>query len=529
MLLFGGAVVLVLLIACVNVANLLIARAESREREIAVCAALGADRLTLALRALADSVVLGAAGGVLGIAFAFCGVRLLVSAYAGDIPRASHIQPDITLLLTGLSASLAAAILAGILPAMHVSARRFPEALRSGGRSAGTGRHVVRRALVVVEVALAVVLVSGAALLLNSLWRLSRVDLGISQSGVLTFSLGLPAARYGSADVITRTFHDVLDDLEAIPGITAAGGTTRQPLFGGTNGEVSVPGAGKSDRVELRAVTPGYFAALGMRVVSGRAFTADDARPGGKNVVVNESFVRRLLAGNHAVGRPLTVGTDSGYEIIGVVSDVREFGPETVAPPVAFWATGSRGPSWSSSSYMTIVVRTYGDPAALIPSIRERLAARDRDLAMDDVFTLGELARRRLGRDRQSAMSLFGLFALLALVLGAVGIYGVISFNVQQRTRELGIRMALGASSDRVRRLIVGEGIRLALIGTGLGLAAAIVAGRTMAGLLFEVRPTDPSTLAAVAAVVLVVSVGACTRPAARAARLAPIDALRHE
>jgi predicted permease len=529
MLLFGSAVVLVMVIACVNVANLLIARGEARDREMAVCAALGADRLTLALRALADSVVLGIGGGLLGISFAIWGVRLLVTAYADDIPRASTIHPDATLFVIGFGATFVASILAGVLPALHVSPGRFSETLRSGGRSGGSGRPIARRALVILEVALAVVLVSGAALLLNSLWRLSHIDLGVEKNGVLTFSVGLPAARYSTPETIARTFHEIAGDLRGVPGILAAGATTRQPLFGGTNGTVSVPGAGSSDRVELRAVTPGYFDALGMRIVAGREFTSDDVRAGRRNVIVNETFARTLVGAGDPIGRALTVGTDAGYEIVGVVSDVREFGPEAAAPAVASWATGSLGPSWTSSSYMTIAVKAEGEPQSLIPSIRASLHTRDRDLAMDNVFTLDELARRRLGRDRQSAMSLFSLFAALALVLGAVGIYGVISYGVQQRTRELGIRMALGASSDRVLRLIVGEGLRLAALGTALGVAAALVAGQALSSLLFGIRPTDPTTLVAVSLVVLIVATIASTWPAVRAARLEPVEALRRE
>jgi putative ABC transport system permease protein len=527
MVIFAGAVSAVLLVACVNVAALLLARGERRRHETAVCAALGADRWALAARALAEVAVLAAAGGLFGVLLASWGVKAIVATYGDTIPRASAIQPDETMLVVGLAAALLASLLTGVLPAAQAS--RLTDSLRAS-RSSLPRRQMLHRVLVAGQVALAVVLASTAGLLVNSLWRLGSIDLGVVADRVVTFGLALPPARYTSPESMSQTFTAILDELRRVPQVASAGGTTRRPLFGGTNGTVRIPGGKTTERVELRAITPGYFESVGARIIAGRDFVESDARPGRRAVIVNEAFVRALLDGANPLGANLMLrDSDIAYEIVGVVSDIREMGPEAAAPAGAYWTAGSAGPSWTNISTMTIVVRATGNPSGVLPIVRQQLAARDPDLALEDIATLESLWSRRLGRDRHTAVSLLGSFAVVAVALGCVGIYGVVALNVQQRTREFGIRLALGATGRRLLGNVLLEGVLIAVVGTGVGLLGAAFAARLLGRMLYEVSPHDPATLAGTAAIMLTAAVFACAWPAVRAARVAPVEALRQE
>jgi putative ABC transport system permease protein len=389
---------------------------------------------------------------------------------------------------------------------------------------------VLRRALVAVQIALAVVLASTAGLLLNSLWRLGRIDLGVVADRVVTFGLALPPARYTTPETMSQTFTAILDDLRRLPQVASAGLTTRRPLFGGTNGTVRIPGGKTTDRVEMRAITPGYFETVGARIVIGRDFVDSDAKPGRRAVIVNEAFVRTLLDDANPIGASVMLrDSDVAYEIVGVVSDIREMGPEAAAPASTYWAAGSAGPAFTNISTVTVVVRATGDPSSILPIVRQQLAARDPDLAIEDVATLDTLWSRRLGRDRHTALSLLGSFAVVAVALGCVGIYGVVALSVQQRTREFGIRLALGATSQRLLGNVLLEGVLIAISGTAVGLIGAAFAARLLGRMLYDVSPRDPATLAATAAVMLVAAVLACAWPAVRAAHIAPVEALRQE
>jgi putative ABC transport system permease protein len=527
MAIFAGAVSAVLLIACVNVAALLLARGERRRHEMAVCAALGADRWALAARAVAEVAVLGAAGGLLGVLLASWGVKVIVATFGDTIPRASAIQPDGTTLLAGIAATLLASLVTAVFPAAQ--AARLTESLRAT-RSGLPGRQTLRRVLVAAQVALAVVLASTAGLLLNSLWRLGRIDLGVVADRVITFGLALPPARYTTPESMSQTFTAILEELRDMPQVESAGATTRRPLFGGTNGTVRVVGGKSSERVEQRAITPGYFDTVGARIIAGRDFVESDATPGRRAVIVNDAFVRGLLDGASPIGTNVTLAnSDVTYEVVGVVSDIREMGPEAAAPAGVYWAAGSAGPSFTNISTVTIVVRATGSPSSVLPIVRQQLAARDPDLALEDIATLESLWSRRLGRDRHTAVSLLGSFAVVAVVLGCVGIYGVVALSVQQRMREFGIRLALGATGGRLLGHVVLEGVLIAVAGTAVGLVGAAFAARLLGRMLYEISPRDPATLAATAALMLAAAVLACAWPAMRAARVAPIDALRQE
>jgi putative ABC transport system permease protein len=528
--LFGGAVLLVLLIACVNVANLMIARSETRQRELAVRAALGASRLRLARHFLSESLLLALLGGALGAVAAVWGVDLLVALYGRSFPRAEEIGVNGVVLSFAMLVSLSAGSVVAIIPALRARPDRLHTALKQGGRVASGGLGV-RQILVVSEMALAVVLVAGAGLLVNSVWRLSRVDLGVREDGVLTFNLALPQAKYETNASVTSFYGALVADLTTIPGVAEAGVTSRTPLRGGNNGWLSIVGVTDPEPrplIELRNATPGFFHAVGIQLVAGRLFTADDHRQGANVVVVSEALGRALLPGADLVGRFVSApDSDDSYEVVGVVSDIRDFGPERDAPPTIYWPLG--GGPYGYRPWMTVTVRAAGDPLSVLPLIRDRVRVLDPDLPITDVATLRDLMADAIGTNRRSAMSLLGVFAGLALVLGAVGIYGVMSYTVAQRTRELGLRIALGATQGRVLRSVLHQGVRIAAVGVVLGLAGSVAASRLLSSFLFEVTAYDPGTLAAVAVILTATALVACYVPARRAARVEAMEALRHE
>jgi predicted permease len=537
LLLFAGAVGLVLAIACANAANLSLARAEARWHELGVRAALGAGRGGLARLLLVESVIVALLGGGLAALASRPAVRLLVDAYAASIPRAEEVRVDGTVLLFAIGLAGLAGIIVGVAPALMLRQSRPTAALRRSERGVASSSRL-RQALVVTEIALAVVLVSGAGLLIGSVARLRAVDLGVREQGVLTFALGLPAARYGTPAEMDVFWDAMVEAIGAVPGVEAIGLATRAPLSGGSNGGMYLAGQPTENPpiVEGRAVTAGWFPALGMSLRAGRMLTPADRRPGG-GVLVNEAFVAELRD-NSGPGRAMTDdgevlgetlvlswSPESRFPIVGIVSDVRDFGPAAAPRPTVYWHTGAE--PIGVNAYLTAAIRTTGDPMDLLPAVRQRIAALDPNIPLVDVATLEELAMERLGGDRRSALSLLSIFAALATALGAVGIYGLMSFAVSRRTHEIGVRVALGSSHAGVLRLVLGDGLRLAALGIVIGTLLSLLTGRLLAGLLYEVTPADPRGLAAVSAVLLATALLACWVPARRAARVEVVEALR--
>jgi putative ABC transport system permease protein len=527
--LFGGAVMLVLLIACVNVANLMIARSETRQRELALRAALGAGRIRLARHFLSESLLIALLGGALGAVAAYWGVDLLVALYGTSFPRAAEIGVSGIALAFAALVSLATGCIVAIIPALRAHPDRLHTALKQGGKVAAGGTRL-RQTLVIVEMALAVMLVAGAGLLINSVWRLSQVDLGVREDGVLTFNLALPQAKYGETPSVTAFYDRLVADIATVPGVEAAGVTSRTPLRGGNNGWYSIVGVPVPDPrpvIEIRNATPGFFQALGIQLVAGRMLVDADHRQGADVVVVSQALVDALLPGGNAIGRFISsYSGEETYEVVGVVSDIRDFGPEREAPPAIYWTLGG---GTLYRPWMTVTVRAAGDPLGVLPTIRDRIRALDPDLPITDVATMRDLIAEAIGDNRRSAMSLLGVFAGLALLLGAVGIYGVMSYTVTQRTREVGVRIALGATGGAVLRSVLNQGVRVTAVGVGLGLAGSVLAGRLLSNFLFEVSTYDPLTLGAVALILVATALVACYVPARRAARVEAVEALRHE
>ncbi len=535
LVLLGGAVVLVLLIACVNVANLLLVRAERRHRELAVRYSLGARRSRLVSLFLGEGLVLAAAGGALGVVAAYWGVDLLTALYGDMLARADRIGLDGTVLGFTLATTLLVGVLVGLVPLARIRPSDLQSHLKEGARGSSGHGSRMGRVLVVAEVALSVLVVAGAGLLGNSMWRLQKVDLGVREPDrVLTFTLSLPAASYPDAATI-GTFIDRLEArLAATPGVQAAGFVNRLPLLGGDNTRVTVFGddARGADFTSMRFITPGYFAAVGAPLVSGRWLTEDEFRGSTTSVVINETLARKLFPDEDPLGRQISFG-GSGLVVVGVCGDLAGGSPDRPAPSAFYFPLSSVlrlwvGDSRTSDDYISpsALVRTAGDPRALVPALRDAVRSTDPQLPLDGVRTLQDIAVDRLGA-RRFALSLFGVFAALALALGAIGIYGVMSYGVAQRSRELGMRLALGASRGSVLRMVLAQGARLTVPGLVLGLAAAMASARVLGDLLYEVSPLDPWTYVLVAVLLAAVSVAATWLPARRATRLDPAVSLR--
>jgi putative ABC transport system permease protein len=527
MRLLAVAAGLVLLIACVNVANLMLARAEGRRGELAMRRALGAGRARAAWVFVSEGLLLGVLGGIAGIALAFAGVRLLVTAYGASIPRAEAVGVNSPALLIALGGASVTGLLVGLVPAAMLDALRERTGQLGGRVTRGGGR--VQQGLVILEIALAVVIVAATGLLVNTALRLGSVDLGVEERGALTFRITLPGARYGAAGQGPAFLYSALDEMRALPGITAAGLGTRAPLSGGTNGNFTTPAQPDAQHlVEMRAVSPEWFDALGQRRVAGRLLDAADARSGVNVVVVNETLARTMFPDGDALGQQLhATFIEHPSTIVGVVSDVRDLGPMREPRATAYWPYG--GDVLSATS-MAVVVRTRGvPPASVLPAIRERLRALDPDVPLADVATLEDVAAATIGRDRRAALSLMAGFAVLALILAVLGIYAVVAFGVEERRREVGVRMALGATRTGVLRLVCGRGLRLAIGGIVLGLVGAALSSRLVAHLLWGVTPADPLTLLATALIFLTAAFAGSFLPARRASSFHVADILRQD
>ncbi|HEY0321335.1 MAG TPA: ABC transporter permease [Pyrinomonadaceae bacterium] len=528
-----GAVGFVLLIACANVANLLLARAAGRGREIAIRVAHGASRWRIIRQLLTESILLALIGGGLGLLIAVWGVESLASIVPADIPRFDQTSVDFRVLGFTLLASALTGVIFGLAPALQASRLDLNEALKEGGRSAtgGRARNRMRSFLIISEVALSLVLLVGAGLLVKSFMQLRNVNPGFNPQNALTASVSLPSIKYKEDEQALSFFHRTIERVSQLQGVEAVGAVMPLPL---SQNSMSIsftvdgrpePAPGEKQSSGARITTPGYFRAMGIPLIKGRVFTDADRPDSPQVVLINETLARRFFPGEDPIGKRLKISMNSiNGEIVGVVGDVRHSSLDTEAGP-EFYVPFTQVPQGD----MALVVRTSGgDPAALAPSLRQAVKEIDSDQPLYEVRTMNSLVSSSIARQRFS-MALVALFAVLALVLASVGIFSVMSFLVTQRTHEIGIRMALGAQASDVLKMILKQGMLFTLIGLGIGLIAALALTRVMGGLLFNVRATDPLTFAGVSLLLMLVAFIACYIPARRATRVDPMRALHYE
>ena len=531
----AGAVLLVLLVSCVNVANLLLARSTVRQREFGLRTALGARRIRLVSQMLAESASLGLMGGVLGLALAFIVHRGLLALVADrlPVPRLDQVSLDLQVVLLTLVLSLVTGLVFGIVPAL-VSSHALNDAFREGGRHGnGPRARRVLGGLVAAEVALSLVLLIGAGLLVRSFTRLSNVNPGFRADGLLTARVQLPGVRYDTPERSAGFFTNVLSRISALPGVQSAAGVTFLPLAGGGIGtsfhraDQPTPAPGTGPTTDVRPVTPGLFRTMGIPHVLGRDFTPSDRDDSPAVAIVNETLVRRHFAGDNPIGKRLHVFVgriDRGaYEIVGVVGDIKlaaldgEIRPTVYLPhtQIAF-------------GLMTLVARTEMDPMSLARSVAAEVHAIDPTLPVADVQTMEDVVDDTLARPRIVAV-LLTAFAAMALVLAAVGVYGVMAYSVAQRTQEIGVRMALGATPQSVFELVLGQALTLVGSGVVLGVVVAAALTRLLETLLFQTEPLDPLTFVVTAILLSLVAMLASYIPARRGTRIAPVEALRAE
>jgi putative ABC transport system permease protein len=531
----SGAVVLVLLIACVNVANLLLARSTVRQRELGLRTALGADRGRLLRQMLTESLVLSLAGGILGLGLAVVFHRGLLALVADQIPvpRLDQVSLDLPVVAFTVVTALATGLLFGLVPALLASAMAN-DALREGGRhGAGPRSHRVLGALVVVEVALSLVLLTGAGLLIRSFVRLQNVDPGFRSEGVLTARVALPGSRYPESRDSAAFFATAIDLIRELPGVQSVAGTAFLPMAGGAIGtrfyrlDRPTPADGQAPSTQVRPVTPGFFRTMGTPLRAGRDFTDADREGAPGVAIVSEGVVRQLYPGENPLGKRLQVNArgpnGQQVEIIGVVADAR-LGSLDAETRAAVYLPNAQ----LSVGLMTFVVRTAVPPLSLSNSVAGIVRKLDPEVPLADVRTMEQVVGLSLARPRTLSV-LLTAFAVIALLLAAVGVYGVMSYSVSQRTREIGVRMALGATAESVFRMVLGQALRLVAGGTVAGLIAAALLTRLLETLLFETGTLDGLTFAATAVVLVAVATLASFVPARRGTRVNPIEALRAE
>ncbi|HEX8140377.1 MAG TPA: ABC transporter permease [Pyrinomonadaceae bacterium] len=529
-----GAVALVLLIACANVANLMLARATGRQKEIAIRTALGASRARVVRQLLTESVLLSVIGGGLGLLLAMWGVDLLLKLNEGRIPRAYEIGVDFNVLLFTLGVSLLTGIIFGLAPAFQTSRIQLNDTLKEGGRTgAGPARHRVRDLLVVAEVSLTVVVLVGAGLLLRSFIRLQEVNPGFQPRNLLVMQVSLPAFKYGDAQQRALFYQQMLDRVRSLPGVKGAATVSSLPMSG--------QNSSGSFRIEGREVPQGqspphgdrwsasadYFKTMSIPLIRGRYFTERDTADAPGVAIIDETMARKYWPTEDPVGKRITFeGTEDKprwREIVGIVGHVRHKGLEGESR-VQYYTPYMQRPPGS----MFLVVQAATDPASLTGSVRGAINEIDRDLPVYRVTTMERLVSESLAQ-RRFSMFLLGTFAALALILAVVGLYGVMSYTVTQRTHEIGIRMALGAQTGDVLRMVLRQGLTFTLVGLGVGLLGAFAMTRVMTGLLFGVSASDPLTFGGVAVLLSLVALAACYIPARRATRVDPMIALRYE
>jgi putative ABC transport system permease protein len=531
-----GAVALVLLIACANFANLLLARAASREQEFVVRAALGAGRGRLVRQLLTESVLLSLIGGAVGLLLARWGVDLFLAFKPANLPRLSEIGIDLRVLAFTLSVSVATGLLFGLAPALSATRLNLNEALKEGGRGStgSAARQRVRSVLVVSEIALALVLLIGAGLLIKSFWHLQSVDPGFNTANLLTMRVELPEARYREIPKQTLFRQRLLDAMNSLPGVQASM-ISELPMSGDLlthnfiieGRDPLAPG----DEPELvtRSVSIDYFRTMEIPLLAGRGFSVQDNADTPMVAVINQSMVREYFPNKDPIGarfRWARGNPTAWISIVGVVGDVKHFGFERAEQPAAYTAYEQLDQPWKR--WMTLVIRSNSDQAALAAHVKRQLWTVDGQIPVTRVRSMTEVMSASLAEQRFN-MALLGIFAAVALTLAAVGIYGVMSYSVTQRTHEIGVRIALGADRSNVVTLVLRQGLVLTAIGVVTGLAAALALTRVMSSLLFGVSATDPLTFAIISVLLGGVALAACFVPARRATKVDPMVALRYE
>lgn len=531
-----AAVGTVLLIGCVNVANLLLARGSARRHELAVLAALGARRFRIARQLMVESLLLAVAGGAVGIVLAVWGLASVTALGPADVPRLAEARLNLPVVVFGCLASLLTALLTGIAPALQISSVRPGQAIDTGGRGGTGSRHGsrLRDTLVAVELALSLILLTGAGLMARSLLRLHHVDAGVDVARLETASLTLPYARYESGEARTVFYESLIDRLQQVPGVSAAAASSAMPLGAGgfylgraflAEGRPEPPAGTEVDGM-WNIVTPGYFATTGTVLKKGRDFTRQDVEGALPVAIVNEAFARAMFPGEEALGRRVRSWRDENVlrEIVGIVGDVRYFGAADPIRPLFY--VPHRQNAWGD---MIVTVRSgSSSKTSLVPELRSAIATLDKDLAVGDVRTMSQSMAASIAQPRFNAL-LLSSFAVVALVLAAVGLYGIVSYSVVQRTREIGVRIALGANAGDVHRLVLRRTLGLLVAGLLAGTAGALAVTRLMAGLLFETGAWDPASFATGSIILASVALLAAYLPARRAARVDPIAALRYE
>lgn len=531
-----GAVGFVLLIACANVANLLLSLATSREKEIAVRAALGARRSRIVRQLLTESLLLALLGSALGLGFAWLGIKALMLIAPKDLVSFQSVSLNVTVLLWTLGVSILTGIIFGLAPALHISRLNLNDSLKDGGKSESgqaSGSRKLRSALVVSEIALAVVLLASAGLLIRSFIRLQQVDRGFNTDNVLTMVVRLPDAKYRDDPQVVAFFNQALEKIRQLPSVRSAGMVNFLPLYGGLGSNTGFkilgqpePPPGQGPSTDVRVVDSEYFPAMGIPLLRGRNFTNVELREPRQKILINEALARTYFASEDPIGQRLDVAMfekPTPAEIIGVVGNVRYDSLVDESPPAVYFPHPDL-----AYSFMTLVVRTDGEPAAIAPAIQREIRTLDPNQPVSDVRTMNQVMSEWVGRSRFNTL-LLGLFAGLATLLSTVGIFGVMNYSVALRTRELGLRLAVGAQPRQVLLLVLKQGLVLTIAGVVLGLAAAFALTRLLSGLLFGVGAVDATTFATISLLLIVVSLLACYLPARRAMRIDPLTALRYE
>ncbi len=540
-----GAAGFVLLIACANVTHMMLARSAARQKEIAVRSALGARRWRTIRLFLTESLLLTSIGTLAGLLLAKWGTTALVSLMPSRVfgIESAGLGPQVIFFIVGTA--LLTGVALGLVPALQLSSLDLTDSLKDGGRGASDGirRNRFRSFLVASEFALALMLLIGAGLMIRSFRALQSIDPGFNPRGVISMIVSVAGSKEASADLRPIFYREILDEIRTLPGVQSAGAINHLPLAGDfwgwpfrVEGEPK-PHPGESHSAVYRVVTPGYFQTMQLPLLRGRDFTAADTLAAPGVIIINERLARRFWPGEDPVGKRMSIDDDDNQNpiwlsVVGMARDARQGEwAGVIYPEVYLPLQQSRSylqVQAAHFSYITVVVRTTGDPAALVPSIRNAVWSFDRNVPISEVLTMDGVVKTANAQPRFQLL-LLTIFAGVALVLAAAGIYGVMSYSVMRRTHEIGVRLSLGASRAGVMRLIVGQGMALAVIGAAAGIAGALALGRLVTKLIYGVKPTDPLTFAAVAATLGLVALAATYIPARRASRVNPVEALRHE